>query len=148
MENEPISTCIIIRITFPHPAWTSVNTVLEMLGIPVTGTPSIYLAFYSFYNRWAIYKSTSCLIDRRQAIYKSLLSLDLHMHGVTCFKLGSLILPTSLKTLGDRFVCSLPNFQSDKPEILEKKRLFLHSLSHRRYKYRWRSIYQGVMVTF
>ncbi len=29
-------------------------SVLETPGTPVTGTPSIYLAFYSIYNRWAI----------------------------------------------------------------------------------------------
>ena len=64
--------------------------------------------FYFIYNRWVIYKSTSCLIDRWQAIYKCLLSFDLHMHGVTSFKHGSLILPTVLKTLGDIFVYALP----------------------------------------
>ncbi len=37
----------------------------------------------------------------------------------TC--IGSLILPTSLKALGDIFVYSLPGFQSDTPEILEKE---------------------------
>ena len=137
----------------------STMSVLETLGIPVTGTPFIHLPCHEelfwveecllyFINRWSIYKPTSCLIDRRQAIYKCLLSFDLHMHGVTCFKLGSLILPTSLKTLGGIFAYSLPTFQSDIPEILEKETFFLHSLSHRRYKYRWRSIYQGVMVTF
>ncbi len=129
-------------------SWDRLNTVLETPGIPVTGTPSIYLAFFSIYNRWAIYKSTACLVDRRQAIYKCLLSFDLHMHGVTCFKLGSFFLPTSLKTLGGIFVYSLPTFQSDIPEILVNETFFLHSLSHRRYKYRWRSIYLGVMVTF
>ncbi len=43
------------------------------------------------------------------------------MHGVTCLKLGSLILPTYLKSLGDIFVFSLPNFQSDIPEIWKRR---------------------------
>ncbi len=36
------------------------TSVLETPGIPVTGTPSIYLVFYSIYNRQGV---------RRQAIY-------------------------------------------------------------------------------
>ncbi len=45
---------------------------------------------------------------------------------VTCFKLGSLILPSSLKILGGIFVYSLPTFQSDIPEMLGKETFFLH----------------------
>ncbi len=58
------------------------NSVLDTPGIPVTGTPSISLVFYFIHSRWAIYKSTSCIIDRWQAIYKCLLSFDLHMHAM------------------------------------------------------------------
>ncbi len=68
--------------------------------------------------------------------------------GSHVLNLGHSSLPTILKTLGGKFVYSLPTFQSDIPEILEKETFILHSLSHRRYKYRWRSIYLGVMVTF
>ncbi len=31
-------------------------TVLEPTGVPVTGTPSIYLEFNVIINRWTIYK--------------------------------------------------------------------------------------------
>ncbi len=33
------------------------STVLEHTGVPVTGTPSIYLEFNFIINRWAIYKT-------------------------------------------------------------------------------------------
>ena len=117
-----------------HPVMKSSSEWRSVYSILLTGEPSI--------NQFPV-----LLIEGKPSI-NGLLSFDLHMHGVTCFKLGSLILPTSLKTLGGIFAYSLPTFQSDIPEILEKETSFLHSLSHRRYKYRWKSIYQGVMVTF
>ena len=43
-----------------------IYTVLESTGVPVTGTPSILLEFNFIVNRWTIYITTSCLIDRWQ----------------------------------------------------------------------------------
>ncbi len=60
-------------------------TVLKHTGVPVTGTPSIYLEFNFIINRWNIYKTTSCIIDRWLAIYKCLISFDLHMNYITSF---------------------------------------------------------------
>ncbi len=74
------------------------TSVLEPTGVPVTGTPSISLEFNFIINRWTIYKTTSCLIDRWLAIYKCLISFDLHMHQVTSFKHWSPILPSATQT--------------------------------------------------
>ncbi len=119
----------------------SLITVPEYTGLPVTGTPSISFQFYFIINRWTIYIITSCLIDRWHAIYKCLFSFDFHMDWVTCFKLGSLISPAVSWTLGDIFVYALPKRQPNLPKMPEKGSFLLHSLSQRRYIYRWRSIY-------
>ena len=55
-------------------------------------------------NRWTIYITTSCLIERWLAIYKCFISFDLHMHQVTSFKHWSPILPSATQTLGDILV--------------------------------------------
>ncbi len=72
-------------------------TVLELTGVPVTGTPSISLEFNFIITGGPSIKH-SCLIDRWLAIYKRLISFDLHMHQVTSFKHWSPILPSATQT--------------------------------------------------
>ena len=54
------------------------------------GTISLIIIY-----RWTIYILTSCLIDRWLAIYKCLISFDLHMCLVTSLKCWSPILPSA-----------------------------------------------------
>ena len=115
------------------------NLLLFHLSV-LEHTPSISFEFYFIINRWTIYIITSCLIDRWHA-NKCLLSFDLHTHGVTSFKHWSLISPAASQTLGDIFVYALPKWQPNLPKMSEKGSFLLHSLSQRRYIYRWRSIY-------
>ncbi len=88
---------IYLCVTYPY-------TVLEPTGVPVTGTSSISLEFNFIINRWTIYITTFCLIDRWLAIYKCFIFFDLHMHQVTSFKHWSPILPSAAQTLGDIIV--------------------------------------------